>query len=212
MRRVPPDTYLHFFFCINPLEILSPGTRSIPRHRIFLHEFPNFSNLFRRKFDILRRPVVLQIRNLPRPRDRKEIFSLRQDPRQRQLSCTNTLLLRETLELCNKRGIGGHVFFGKPGEVLAAVVGGVCRHHVAGCNGAGEETAAEGAVAHDCDAQLAAGGQEVLADPGLDFADKGRVFDLDCSYGGDSTGAAERFGGHFAETDMLNFALARSVC
>lgn len=152
-------------------------------------------------------PVVLQILDLLRSRNRENIIPLLQQPRQRKLRNRAALLVRKAGKAARKLDVGLEIVALEarhgPGPRVRLVKG-----HVAVAKLGGEDAAAERRHGHDGDTELAADGEEIVAGGGLDVAGQHGVFGLDGGDGGDFAGAAEGRGRDGGEANVLDFALS----
>src|SRR4051794_25930277 len=125
------------------------------------------------QLDVKRGPVLLEIGDALRPRDRDDVIALRQHPRQRELAGGDALLLGELADLGCEQLVALEVLT-REARVAAAEVALVELLLGVG-EPAGQEPAPDRRVGDEADAELAQRGEDLR----LDVARPQRVFALD---------------------------------
>lgn len=175
--------------------------------RVFLDELSHLSLLFICQFYIKGSPVLLEILDLLGARDGNDIISLLPQPSQRELRGGAPLLVGQLLEAPRNLDILLPVAVLEAGQRDGAHVGAAAGVEVlAAGKGVGEDPPGKGHGDDEGHLELAAGGEEVVADGGLDVEVEGGVVGLDGGDGGDFDGAAEGVPADGGETDVLDFA------
>ena len=154
------------------------------------------------KLHIKSSQILLQVLYLPRPRNRKDVISLRHQPSQSQLPWRAALRSGELLDLFHKHEVLGKILR-REAWVEAAHVSGF--EVFGGLDLPGQHAPGQWGVGDDGDAKLMACLEKTdvwMLDVGCERA----VFDLHSCDGVDCMGSAERVGGDFGEAQVFDLA------
>src|SRR5882724_8093344 len=121
--------------------------------RILGRHFVDSCQILARKIDIEGADVFLQILSPFRSWNRNDVFTLGEDPRQRELSRSATFFARDFFHSLHQIEIALKIFALKSRRRSSVVV---LRQIFRFLNLAGQESAAEGAVGNETDSELAA--------------------------------------------------------
>src|SRR5207245_11482837 len=116
------------------------------------------AEIFERGPDLQGRGVLFQVLAPPGPRDGNDVLAAREHPGERKLGRSRLLLARELLDALHQLEVAVEVPSLEAGAVPAPVV---CGNVLGLAELAGEEAAAERAVRHEADPELADRGQDL---------------------------------------------------